>query len=530
MFQCEQERDRIMTHRMNGLTRRGFVAGAIAAGPVLATLSNATMVRAQGKTILNARLQRDITVLDPGYMVGGTEIAVQYAVMPRLAHVVNEGGTFTWAPSEYMAALSQDDPTHISFELKSGFKWTNGYGDFTAEDVKYSLDRMLESDWKDKWLALDHVELSGPYSGTIVLKHASPAIWLTTIAAGAGNLVCKAATEDVGGKYTTEIPATCGPYVIAEWTPKQRIVFTRNPDWPGPMPEFDEVHYILVDDDTAAELAYEAGEIDITRVAVSSLPRYTQNPPPDTNVTVAGHLQYAWLGMNTEHPKLQNVKVRQAIQHAVDVDSIIQAAYFDNAPRSFGIVPPGVFGSRSQASFGYDPAKARALMAESGVSGLELELKTLNQQARIVSAQIIQANLAEIGITTKIIPLDSGPFWSLGRESKGDDWMDAQIWIMRFGGALDPLDYFQWFVSDQVGNWNWERWTSEEFDEIYQKLATETDDAGRMEAITRLQEIMDESAGYVWLQHEPEAFIHRAFLNPEIVPTGEYDFRRFTAS
>ncbi len=108
--------------------------------------------------------------------------------------------------------------------------------------------------------------------------------------------------------------------------------------------------------------------------------------------------------------------------------------------------------------------------------------------------------------------------------------MDAQIWIMRFGGALDPLDYFQWFVSGQVGNWNWERWTSDEFDEIYQQLATETDDAGRMEMITRLQEIMDESAGYVWLQHEPEAFIHRASLNPVIVPTGEYDFRRFTAN
>ena len=519
-----------MLSKSKGMSRRGFVAGAVAASPALAMLSSAKVVYAQGNKILKARLTRDITILDPGYMVGGSEIEVQYAVMPRLAVVVKKDGNFTWAPSEYMASLTQDDPTTIRFELKPGFMWTNGFGEFTAEDVKYSLDRMLVSDWKDKWLALDSVELTGTHSGVITLKHPSPAIWLSTIAAGAGCLVCKAATESVGGQYTTEIPASCGPYVIENWTPKQKITFARNPDWKGPEPEFDAVEYILVDNDSAAELAYEAGEVDITAVAVSSLPRYTQNPPPGTKVTVAGHLQYAWVGMNTEHPKLQDIRVRQAIQRAVDVDSIVEAAYFDNAARSYGIVPPGVFGSRSSAGFDRDIDAAKALIAEAGAAGLELELKTFNQQARIVAAQIIQANLAEIGITVKIIPLDSGPFWSLGRESKGDDWKDAQLWIMRFGGALDPADYFQWFTREQIGNWNWERWTTDEFNEIYQALAQEADDTKRLGMITRLQEIMDESAAYVWLQHEPEAFIHRDTLDPVIVPTGEYDFRRFTSA
>ncbi len=516
-----------MLSTSNGMSRRSFVGGSVATGSLLAMLPGAKVVYAQGQRILKARLARDITILDPGYMVGGAEIAVQYTVNPRLAHVVKDGDTFTWAPTEYMKSLTQDDPTTISFELLPGFMWTNGFGEFTAEDVKYSLERMLVSDWKDKWLALDSVELTGKYSGTIKLKHPSPAIWLTTIAAGAGCLVCKAATESVGGQYTTEIPASCGPYMIDKWTPKQKITFVRDPAWIGPEPEFDAVEYILVDDNTAAELAFEAGEVDITLVAVSSLPRYTQNPPPGVSVTVAGHLQYAWVGMNTEHPKLQDIRVRQAIQRAVDVDSIVEAAYFDNAPRSYGIVPPGVFGSRSSAGFSRDIDAAKALIAEAGAAGLELELKTLNQQDRLVAAQIIQANLAEIGITVKVIPLDSGPFWSLGRESKGDDWMDAQLWIMRFGGALDPADYFQWFTKEQIGNWNWERWTTDEFNTVYAALAQEADDSKRLGMITRLQEIMDESAAYVWLQHEPEAFVHRDTLDPVIVPTGEYDFRRF---
>ena len=154
----------------------------------------------------------------------------------------------------------------------------------------------------------------------------------------------------------------------------------------------------------------------------------------------------------------------------------------------------------------------------------------MNQQARLVAAQIIQANLGEIGLNVKVIPLDSGPFWSLGRESKGDDWKDAQLWIMRFGGALDPMDYFQWFTKEQIGNWNWERWTTPEFEELYQAMASETDDAKRIKTFLRMQEIMEETGAYVFLTHEPEAYLHRTSLNPVIVPTGEFDFRRFASA
>ena len=511
-------------------TRRAFTTGLTATAGLLATLPGTRIVHAQDKTILLARMQRDIQVLDPGFMVGGTEIVVQYAVMPRLAYIVEDGDLFTWAPTEYMAVLEQNDPTHINFELKPGFLWTNDFGELTAEDVKFSFERMLESDWKDKWLALDRVELAGKYSGTIVLKHASPAIWLTTIAAGAGCLVCKKATESVGGQYTTEIPASSGPYRIREWVPKQRLVMVRDPAWPLEEPDYDEIQFINVEDDSAAELAYEAGELDITRISATTLQRYSTNPPTDTEIKVAGNLQYSWLGMNTSHPKLEDIRIRQAIQHAVDVASVNEAAYFGTAPTSNGIVPPGVLGNRSSTGYSYNPEKARGLVEEAGAKGLELNLITLNQQDRVVAAQVIQANLADVGLSVKIMPLDSGPFWSHGRESKGDAWMDSQLWMMRFGGSLDPLDYFQWFTKAQIGNWNWERWTTTEFEELYAAVASETDDNKRVQAFARMQEIMEDTGAYVFLTHEPEAFAHRSSIEPVIVPTGEMDFRRFSVA
>ena len=228
-----------------------------------------------------------------------------------------------------------------------------------------------------------------------------------------------------------------------------------------------------------------------------------------------------WMGLNIEHPKLQDIRVRQAIQHAVDQPSIIQGAYSGTAEPSAGIVCPGLVGKRDKPGYSFDPAKSKALLDDAGVSGLKLTLRTLNAQERILAAQIIQANLAAIGITVEIIPLDSGPFWEMGQESKGDTWKDLELWIMRYGAGTDPYEPFQWFVRDQVGVWNWERWSSDEFEDLFAAGVAETDPAKRNTIYLRMQEIMEETGGYVWLTHEPEVFIHRSDIISHFAPSGE---------
>jgi peptide/nickel transport system substrate-binding protein len=320
--------------------------------------------------------------------------------------------------------------------------WTNGYGEFTTEDVKYSYERMKTGDWKGFFDVLDRVDVRDAHNGTLVLNKVFAPFWLTTLASGPGLITCKKATEAAGGKYTTEIPATCGPYLY-KWTPKQRIVFTRNPAWTGAKTDFDEINYINVDEPKAAELAYEAGEVDITLITATTYARYLKEPPENSKLSAAGALQYMWLGMNTQHPKLKDKRVRRAIQHAVDVDSILQGAYSGTSERAYGIVPPGLIGKRNATKADYDPEKSKALLGEAGATDLSLELKTLNVQERMLASQIIQANLGAVGVQVKVIPLDSGPFWNMGQESKGDDWKDLQMWLMRFGAGPDPYDPFQ---------------------------------------------------------------------------------------
>ena len=513
------------------LNRRRFLAVAGGAAGLAAGGAIGLPRRALAQSgPLPVRMDRDLSSLDPGYMVGGSEIDVLDSVLPRIVHYTYEGGTLGWGPSWHVDSCVQTDPTHIEFALRPGLMWTGGFGEVTAEDVKFSYERMKTSDWAGDWEALETVEITGTHTGVLVLNQPFAPFALNALAGSTGVVVCKAATEAQGAAasgFGADLQATCGPYLY-NWVQKQRVELRPNPDWPGPAPAFAEVDYILVDEDKAAEIAYEAGEVDITEITPATHVRWKQSPPPDTSIRVAGALQYMWLGMNTEHPKLQDIRIRQAIQHAVDVDTVIAGAYEGVTEKSYGIICPGLVGKRNATKYSYDPAKARELLAAAGAAGLELELRTLNLQERILAAQIIQANLADVGIAATVVPLDGGPFWAMGQESKGDEWKNLEIWLMRYGGGPDPFEMTQWFVSSQVGVWNWERWSDPEFDELFHKGIGETDPDKRAQIYLRMQEIMEDTGAYVFINHEPETFVHRGYMDPVISPDGQMSFRQFT--
>lgn len=503
----------------NSPTRRTILKGISA----FAGLTAATRVSwSTDKKILRVRSNRDIQVLDPASMIGGTEIDLQIACLASLA-VFKPGDEIAWQPSAFVESIEQTDATHIKFVLRPGIMWSGDNGELTAEDVKYSYERIADPankfPWKDKWGALEQVQINGKYDGIIALKQPFAPLMLTTLCDGTGTIVCKRATEKAGGKFTTEFPAQCGPYFMKEWLPKQRVVLVSNPQWNGPKPSIEEIHILFVDDEKAAELAYEAGDVDLTDVSLASAERYRKQPPPNTKVYERPGLLWTWMGMNTEHPKLSDIRVRKAIQHAVDVNSILEAAYGGVGPQSHGVVPPGLTGHREHGAFEKpDIAKAKSLLAEAGVSDLNLTIKVLNQTANTTAAQIIQANLAEIGIALDIVPLDSGPFWNLGIEEKGDEWKDLQLWIMRFGDTPDPSQMTQWYISEQVGVWNWERWKNPEFDELHKKGLVESDPKVRNEIYLRMQQIMEDTGAYVWITHEPVVAIYRDTIEPVILP------------
>ena len=247
-------------------------------------------------------------------------------------------------------SIEQLDPTHIKFTLRPGIQWTNGFGEVTTEDVKYSYERIADPangmPYQTDWESLDYVEIIDKYTGVLVQKEPFVGLWTMVLPFGRANIICKAATEAVGGRFTTDPPATAGPYVIKEWVPKQRLILARDPQWNGRRPAFDEVHMIQIDDDKAAEIAFEAGEIDFTKVALSSIPAFQKNPPANATVDPRPLVGGEWIGMNVEHPPFDDIRVRRAVQLAVDVELVLDAVYYGLATRATGIVPQGILGHR----------------------------------------------------------------------------------------------------------------------------------------------------------------------------------------
>ena len=510
-----------MTHQMKpGMSRRSFLATTGAFGA--ASMAYPHMAVSQDGSVLTIRSYSDLQILDPAFRLSLPEDDIIRAIFPPLIEPA-PGDVWEWKPVA-AASMEQLDDLTIAFTLKDNMGFTDGYGEVTAEDVKFSIERFAdpanESPYAGDWAALREVEVKDRLSGLIHLNNKFVPLWTTTLPTPASCIVSRRAVEELGGKIGTDPVAQSGQYLLTEWVPKQRTVLKRNPDWAHEPGGFEEIHIIPIEDPATAERGFEAGDLDYTWTSVSSLPRLKENPPAGSVVLEKPSLAYVWLGMNQDNPALQDIRIRRAIQHAIDREVVVDAAYFGAASVGNGIIAPGVVGSRDSVTYDYDPDRARELLTEAGAEGLNVTLDILNQSERLSAAQVIQAYLADVGINCEIKQNDSGTFWSLGSKD-GDYFMDLQLVLSRFSMQPDPSWATVWFTPEQVGVWNWERFDNAEYKELHDQGLVESDPAVRDEIYKRMQALMDESGCYVFLTHEVVGAIHKDTIMPGLKPNGE---------
>ncbi|MER9949492.1 ABC transporter substrate-binding protein [Mesorhizobium sp. M0047] len=503
-----------MNNTVGDLSRRTFLkTGAALGGGILASgmpLSQAIWA-AEGK-VLKARGLLDPTTLDPGFYVGSNEVDIMYCIYSKLTRF-KPGSEWGWE-LEAAEKIEQVDPTHIRFHLKKGIKFTGGHGEMTAKDVKFSFERVIKHNSGLDWGSLDHVEIEDDYTGVIVFKAPYVSVWNIALPYAVGHIVSEdavmKATGD-GSSFGLKPPAFSGPYVLAEFKQNQHVLLTRNPEWAGPKPGFDEIQIITINDDKAAERAYLAGDTDFTRISLDSLAAFKSNPPAETKIEEHPSLYYHWIGMNVDHPRLKDINVRKAIQWAINVPQILDAAFAGQAEVATGPVPPGIVGHRDKALVPPegDLAKAKEFLEKAGVSDLTLTIDCLNESQSSTIAQTVQAQLSQIGITVEIKVQDSGSFWTLGMESAGDRWKEMQLSVKYHSNLPDP-QYTAWsFRQEQVGVWNWERFRSERFDELYAKGATISDPNERAKLYYEMQDLMEESGAYRFLTYGGNPVMYR---------------------
>lgn len=511
------------------MNRRDFLRRSALAGLAVAGGVPGVSWAVRGNQ-LHIRNYLDIDNLDPPFQLSGGENMIARAIFQNLLQVKTDG---TWDmeldAAEYFEAI---DDTHYAFRLKPGQMFNNGFGEMTADDVKFSFERIIDPNLNainaPDMGTLSHVDVHDRYSGTIVLK--SPYAAFVSIGVAGYGIMSRKAVMSVGGRFGVIPPCCSGPYLFRDWQAKRKTVLERNPNWEGPEAAFDEIHVYAMTDAKSSEMAFEAGQLDCAEISVESVEPFRKNMPPDSAIELHPSGRNFWLGMNQSNPALADVRVRRAIQYAVDVEAIVEATWFGLAEPSMGPIPRGMLGARERTLIpaAGDADKASALLREAGVElPLRLRLDVNNDSREVTAVQVIQWSLKKVGIEVDIRTQDNSTFQSLGSEEAGDQWQDIQLFFQSFIGAADPYYSLVWFISKQMGHWNWERFSNEEFDRLNDLALATTVEAERSQMYQRMQDIMEESGCYRFISNGVMPQIVRQTIKPTFTPDGYALLRGF---
>jgi peptide/nickel transport system substrate-binding protein len=493
---------------------------------VVESVVTATPEPVEEPKILRVRLYGDIQNLDPAFQISENDTTVANAVMDGLVRYCPNSYDLCNELAEELE--ESEDGLQIRFKLREGVMWQNGYGELTAEDVKYSYERFIDPEldaaYADDWATLDYVEVIDDYNGIIHLKEPFAPLWSSTLPVQSGTIVPRQWIEDIGLEaFATHIIGT-GPYLFDQWKPQQEVVLKKNPDYWGEEPYYDEIHLIPIEDDKAAEVALEAGDLDFSLISIPSVERFDASP--DFEVVTRPSLRYYWIGMNVQHPKLQDPNVRWAIIYGIDVPSILQAAYMGQVNRACALVPPGLPGYWADAPcYDRDVEKAKEYLTAAGLDSLDLRLDLQDTTEDRTIGEIVQQNLAEVGINIELNPMDSSTYWttSFGEQAVENN----ELMVSSYSMQPDPAWATMWFTCDQVGVWNAEAWCNEDYDALHQEAMVTLDPDKRAELYIQMQQIWDEAAQTVWLTNGARTYAYTPNIAPATTPNGKPQWESF---
>lgn len=471
-----------------------------------------------GPKILKFRNGGDIPGVDPAFMVGYETFVIDIVYSGL---VIQKPNSYELVNDLAESIEQSADGLTITFKLREGVKWHKGYGEVTTEDIKFSFERIADpanqSPYASDWGTLDHVEVVDKYNGKIILKSPFSPLWTSTLPVNSGRVVCKKYIEEVGVDKAKFAPIGSGPYLFDTWVPNQKLIMKRNPEYYGEQFYFDEIHFIPIADNMAAEVALEAGEVDFSNISLASAEKFMANK--DFKVEKRAPLYYNWIGMNVENPKLQDINVRQAIRYGIDVPQILAAAYFGQAEPEYSLIPPGLLGFWKDAPhYERDVEKAKDFLSKAGLTTLDLTYTCSTTTESKTWAEVTQQNLAEIGINVTINALDPSTAWQAGM---GDNGKTLELYGSGFSMYPDPSWATMWFLCDQVGVWNWMRWCNKDFDTMHNQAIAELDPKKREEIYIKMQQLWDESAINVWVTNGANILAFRPNIVPAMTPHGQ---------
>ena len=418
-------------------------------------------------------------------------------------------------PSTANGGISADGKVY-TFHLRTGVKFQPPVNrEVTADDFKYSFERMMSSPrapatsfymgvvGADAFMKGKAEEISGykvvdPTTIEITLK--SPDLsFLNAITMD----FCDVVPKEWVDKWTKQFnrhPLGTGPFVFQKWTAGREIVLTRNPQyWEAGKPYLDTIDYQLSFSPSTALLKLERGEVDVLGdgVPVADLVRVQANPDLKNQIYSQPLVAISYMFMNVDMKPFDDVKVRQALSWAIDRDKLVKLQG-GQAMSLWQFYPKGMPGyQEGKVMYGYDPAKAKQLLAEAGYpDGFKTMLYTDNVDPNPKLWTSVQADLAAVGVQAELKTMSNNSYYT-------QQGTPNTLTAGSFGWWMDFPDPSDWIgplfskASAVEGGMNSSFWWSPQLEKMFVEAQKMTDPAARIQKFSEMQDYIATQAPYV---------------------------------
>jgi ABC-type transport system substrate-binding protein len=437
---------------------------------------------------------------------------------------------------------SSGDGLRWTFHLRRGVKFHDGTP-FNADAVLFSLNRQHEIDhpfhnvgglyiyWSDTGLGktVDKIVALDAYTVEIMLKRPY-APFVYTIAMTPFAIVSPTAVRKWGDDFTNH-PVGTGPFIFERWDRGDKVVLKVNKDYWGGRPPLDRIIFRSIPDNSVRLIELQTGSLHAMEFPnPDDLPEIREDP----NLTVVEQpgMNVGYLAMNMEKKPFDNLKVRLAINHAINKRAIIEQLYQGMGMPAKNPIPPTMWSyDDTIEAYAYDSEKAKQLLKEAGYSdGFEATLWALPVPRPYIPdgqalAAVIQSDLRRVGIKTKIVTFDWGTY--LEKTKNGEHDMAMLGWSADLG---DPDNFFYYLLSKSAAEkpaGNIAFYRSDEMQEILDQARSATNQAARVELYKKAQAIFHRDLPWVPLAHAKKVvIINKKIKNLRLHPTMWKYFRQ----
>ena len=468
------------------------VAGGLAA-PALA--EDAPV---QGGSIV-VTYKDDMATLDPAIGYDWQNWSMINAMFSRL--VDYKAGTTELEPSLATSYEISPDGLTYTFKLNPKAKFTNGRK-VVAADVKYSIERAVNPKTQGPGAGFFHSivgadkvtdgsattmdGITAVDDETVKFTLTQPdATFLNVLALNFASAVPKEVVEAEGADFGKK-PVGSGAYILKEWITGQHLVFVRNPDYFRQRPNLDQFTIEIGQEPLVAILRLQKGEVDIAGDGIPPAKYLEMKNSPDSAQMIVDRdqLETSYITMNTTKKPLDDVRVRQAINMAINKDRIVKIIN-GRATVANQVLPPGMAAyDKSYKGYPYDIEGAKKLMADAGLKdGFSTVLYAMNTDPNPRIAQAIQQDLAAIGIKAEIKALAQPEVIAAGgnKDQAALTWSGGMGWIADFPDGSDFYGPILGCGGAIPGGWNWSWFCDKSFEDRATKADAMSDPKQREE-------------------------------------------------